>query len=166
MLVVAVKLAAVTLVMVLGLLLAARAARAGGRPGGPGIRVVGRHGLAKGATVAVLEVDGRRFLVGAGEQHVSLLAELDPTTEALEVGDDAHDARPGPDLALTARRVAGRLVAAHRHARTPHRTGRPTTPGPRIGPLDRLRSLTVRSHVERPDRADGWTRPIHDHPPA
>jgi flagellar biogenesis protein FliO len=43
-----------------------------------GIQVVARASLGRSASVAVLEVAGRRYLVGAAEQSVNLLAELDP----------------------------------------------------------------------------------------
>ena len=60
-----------------------------------GIQVVARASLGRSASVAVLEVAGRRYLVGAAEQSVNLLAELDPdvdlsgattSTEAEEIG--------------------------------------------------------------------------------
>lgn len=162
MLEVAVKLFAVTLVMAGGLVLAARASR-GGRPGS-GVRVTGRHGISKGATVAVVEVDGRRFLVGAGDQQVALLAELEPAPDAEEATDadpaTAADRDAGARARTTAERLGAALASAHRHARRPHRTGPSTTPGPRIGPLDRLRAMTVRTHVR--DRAPrGEQVPIH-----
>lgn len=171
MLEIAVKLFAVTLVMVGGLLLAARANRSRGGPGS-GIRVTGRHGLSKGAVVAVVQVDGRRFLVGAGDSQISMLTELDPAkdVESIEVGvADAEGvaslgrARTGS----TATRVAGFLAAARRHSRPLHRMERSTTtPGPRIGPVDRLRAMTVRSHVSDGERTP-LTRPIHvDDPPS
>ena len=43
-----------------------------------GIKVVARAPLGRSASVAVLEVGSRRYLVGAAEQSVNLLAELDP----------------------------------------------------------------------------------------
>lgn len=42
------------------------------------IKVTSRAPLHRGAFVAVVEVDGRRLLVGAGAQQVTLLTELDP----------------------------------------------------------------------------------------
>ena len=92
MIAVVVKLVAVTLVMVGGLLLTARYARGGGRAGS-GVRVTGRHGISKGAVIAVVEVDGRRFLVGAGDQQVTLLSELEPAEE-VEEADDPVPGRP------------------------------------------------------------------------
>lgn len=162
MLEVAVKLFAVTLVMAGGLVLAARAAR-GGRPGA-GVRVTGRHGVTKSSTVAVVEVDGRRFLVGAGDGQVSLLAELDPTTEADDEPATTTDPSEGVGSRATAARLGAALAAAHRHSRRPHRTGPSTTTGPRIGPLDRLRAMTVRTHV-RDEASPGVEPPIHVEPP-
>lgn len=170
MLEIAVKLFAVTLVMVGGLLLAARANRSRGGPGS-GIRVTGRHGLSKGSVVAVVQVDGRRFLVGAGDNQISMLTELDPAEEVdtVEVDPDAEGiASLGLDrTGTTASRVAGFLAAARRQSRPLHRMERSTTtPGPRIGPVDRLRAMTVRSHVTDGERAS-LMRPIHvDDPPS
>lgn len=170
MLEIAVKLFAVTIVMVGGLLLAARANRSRGGAGS-GIRITGRHGLSKGAVVAVVQVDGRRFLVGAGDNQISMLTELDPAEEvdSIEVGADAEDVA---SLGLartdsTTTRVAGFLAAARRQSRPLHRMERSTTtPGPRIGPVDRLRAMTVRSHVLDGERTP-LTRPIHvDDPPS
>lgn len=163
MLEVAVKLFAVTLVMAGGLVLAARAAR-GGRPGA-GVRVTGRHGVTKSSTVAVVEVDGRRFLVGAGDGQVSLLAELDPAAAEVDEDPPTTAERPaGAGSRVTAARLGAALAAAHRHSRRPHRTGPSTTTGPRIGPLDRLRAMTVRTHV-RDVASPGVEPPIHVEPP-
>ncbi len=170
MLEIAVKLFVVTLVMVGGLLLVARANRSRGGPGS-GIRVTGRHGLSKGSVVAVVQVDGRRFLVGAGDNQISMLTELDPAEEVdpVEAGADAEGvASPAlGQTGTTATRVAGFLAAARRQSRPLHGMERSTTtPGPRIGPVDRLRAMTVRSHVTDVERAS-LMRPIHvDDPPS
>jgi hypothetical protein len=58
--------------------LAALAGRRGGGQAAPALRVTARAPLGRGGAVAVVEVDGRRFLVGAGERSLELLAELDP----------------------------------------------------------------------------------------
>ncbi len=158
MLVVAVKLVAVALVLAGGLAVAARQTmrRGGGTRGH--IRVQARHGLSRTALVAVVEVDGRRFLIGSGDNTVSLLTELDaiPHTVDQEV---AEEAPTSPALA----RAWERLAATYRHSRVgdarpattpraPHRTGH-ATDGPRIGPIDRLREMTVRSRDARPIHA-------------
>lgn len=54
------------------------ARRPGARPA-PALRVTARAALGRAAAVALVEVDGRRFLVGAGERSLELLAELEPT---------------------------------------------------------------------------------------
>ena len=79
----------VSLVVLVGGLLVvrrwSRGGRTGRRTGGAGrvsIRIAGRAGIARGAHVAVVEVGRQRFLVGAGEHGVSLLAELPPSAES------------------------------------------------------------------------------------
>lgn len=141
MVLVAVKLLAVTFVMVATLVALSRFAQRGGRGRGASVTVAARHGIARNAVVAVIEVDGRRFLVGAGESQVSLLTELDP---AAEVADEPATA-PVTGAAPFARLTAA-MAAAITH-RVPHRTGPPIA-GPGIGLLDRLRAMTVRT--ERP----------------
>lgn len=50
------------------------------RPGrSPQLRVTARAQLGRAGCLAVVEVDGQRFLVGAGERSVELLAELGPS---------------------------------------------------------------------------------------
>jgi flagellar protein FliO/FliZ len=51
--------------------------REGARPA-PALRVAARAGLTRAAGVAVVEVDGRRLLLGVSERAVELLCELDP----------------------------------------------------------------------------------------
>lgn len=57
--------------------LAALARRRGGARPAAALRVTARAALGR-AAVAVVEVDGRRFLVGGGERALELLAELEP----------------------------------------------------------------------------------------
>jgi len=47
-------------------------------PGPPALRVEALVALGRSGEVALLEVDGRRFLVGCGTQPLALLAELAP----------------------------------------------------------------------------------------
>ncbi len=61
---------------------AAAASRRGGAGRTPALRVTARAALGRAASVAVVEVDGRRFLVGAGERALELLAELEPASES------------------------------------------------------------------------------------
>lgn len=56
-------------------LLARRPARGGAAPA---LRVTARAALTRAGGVALVEVDGRRLLVGFGERAVELLCELDP----------------------------------------------------------------------------------------
>lgn len=145
--------------VVVGALYALRWAQARGMTarGGPELRVVGRTGLTRQALVAVVEVDGRRWLVGAADQGVQLIAELGPApdghgTAAPPSTTADHDGPPAadPDRAPgTRRRLHG--PALHAPALGVHRTDAPTH-GPRIGPLDRLRAMTVRTHLREPIR--------------
>jgi flagellar biogenesis protein FliO len=66
--------ATILLAIVLAVLVMRRGAPARARM----IKVTSRAALHRGAFVAVVEVDGRRLLVGAGAQQVTLLTELDP----------------------------------------------------------------------------------------
>lgn len=105
------------------------------RPGDPqaSVRVLGRTALSRSAVVAVVEIGDRRLLVGAAEQGVSVLTELDPLDPLATDRTDAVVAAPDTG----ALPVLGDL-----------------TEGPRIGPLDRLRAMTVRTTPPgRPIRA-------------
>lgn len=52
--------------------------KSGKAPKSERLRVTARTALHRNAAVVVVEVDGRRLLVGTSAQHVSLLTELDP----------------------------------------------------------------------------------------
>ena len=100
----------------------------------PGLRVCSRASVGRNTVVAVVEADGRRFLVGGGDQRLALLAELDAHPEDVpEAVDDADEPSDTP-AALT-------LPGWER-----------TSPRPRTGLVDQLRTWTVRSHVRRPVR--------------
>jgi flagellar biogenesis protein FliO len=43
--------------------------------------------LGRSSCVALIEVDGRRFLLGAGERSVELLVELEPFAPSSPPGD-------------------------------------------------------------------------------
>ena len=82
----------------------------GSRPG-PQMRVVGRAGLLRNATVAMIEVDGIRFLVGATEQRVELLTELGEApvgTEVDPVFAQDSELTSGPWMDLLARARSAR----------------------------------------------------------
>lgn len=62
----------------------------------PAVRVVGRQALGRHAGVAVLAVGERRLLLGYGEQHVSMLSELDPVPDLVLEPEPA--AEPGSTI--------------------------------------------------------------------
>jgi flagellar biosynthetic protein FliO len=119
-----------SLALIVGaLLLVRRWAQRGGRAlGDSGVRVLGRTAVTRNAVVAVVEIAGRRFLVGAGDQSVTLLSELDP---AAPVG--------GPTIPLS----AGTDVAPARPAMPSDR--------PWMGLIHRLQLMTVRTALPKAD---------------
>lgn len=124
-----------TLLVIAVLLLARRVVGGRGLARSTGrIRVVERSGVTRGAAVAVVEVDARRFLIGATEHGVNLLSELGP--------------RPAVEGELAAGAVAGGPAA---DADLHHEPAARLAPGELS--LDRLRRLTVRTTVEEPLRA-------------
>lgn len=124
-------------VVVGGLLLVRRLA--GGRAGAlqRQLRVVGRVGLSRAAQVAVVQVGDLHYLVGATEQSVNLLAELDEETVArVLAGHTAAQDAPGHDaLAGLRAGTAQRLTASG--ART-------NVEGPWTGLVQRLQEATLR----------------------
>ncbi len=164
----------VKLLLVGGLMVAAllgmrHAARKGmTNRGGPTLQVVGRVGLTRNALVAVVLVDDRRFLVGAAETGINLLADLDGPIAAPVASTPSAVAMTTPsdlsgliDLDDAARRDeaddadeldAAALVPAGMTTSEAQGPGFDTH-GPRIGPMDRLREMTVRSHLREPIRA-------------
>ena len=132
------------------------------------VRVVGRTALHKSAVIAVVAVGDRRLLVGAGERGVHLLAELDPASASstddvvgtcLDVGGlSATTTTTHEDLG-TAMLPARRMDVSSGVSTTDTRsvpdvlTGLELVPatspvGPRIGLVDRLRAMTVRTPVQ------------------
>lgn len=102
-----------------------------GRSAGPQrtVKVTARAGLARGSAVAVVEVDGRRFLLGAAGNTVNVLAELD----AAAVDE------PAPAPLVASEPVVARPLAAEPVVMR--------TAAPLVSPLERLKSLTVRTPV-------------------
>lgn len=107
-----------------------------------GIKVVARSPLGRNASVAVLDVAGRRYLIGAAEQSVNLIAELDPDVE-LGMVTSSPDSDPTSTEPVNSGPVGARS------------TSRPgvdgSSPGafrqremPRIGFLAQLRRYTTR----------------------
>ena len=156
-----------TLAVIVGALLLLRhwAQKGRGSSSTP-LRVLSRAGVGKGSVVAVVEVGGRRLLVGAAEQGVCLLTELDeepavvPTGATLEdPGTDRALQPPAPDSSPAPATDRQRLLDQLRQgaggtASTARTSTHPSTPGrPRMAPLDRLRHMTVRTPVaNRPSR--------------
>lgn len=123
-----------SLALIVGaLLLVRRWAQRGHSGSQERLRVIGRTALTRTSSLAVVQVGERRFLVGAAEQNVTLLSELDPDDEPV-VAEHTGNSAPGILQAATDRRAANH----------PDR--------PRIGLVDRLRMMTVRSHLEGPIR--------------
>ena len=110
------------------LLLVRRWAQRGGRVGSvDGVKILSRTGLTRGSVLAVVEVAGHRYLLGASDQGVRMLTELDPNAmTALPV---APPAAPLPPRAMD-------------------RAG--IVQGPWMGLVNRLQQMTVRSHPSRP----------------
>jgi len=143
--------------VVVGGLFAVRwwAGRTGNRARGA-IRVVARVGIARSSTVAVIEVGAKRFLVGAGEHSVNLIAELDDTVDVVPsmlpgVQEDPKIA----DRQHTQTEVGGE------HATQPivmsvegPALGADTRVRPRIGLVAHLRRMTTR--VPREVRIHGY----------
>jgi flagellar protein FliO/FliZ len=144
-----------SLALIVGALLLLRHWAQKGRAGSPTpMRVVSRTSVTRGSVLAVVEVGERRLLVGAAEQSVNLLAELDPAP------DLAADTPVRPIAAAPAAPATDRqgLLEQLRHTTLTSTRPRPLSDErPRMAPLDRLRHLTVRtpaaSHPRRPTRA-------------
>lgn len=97
------------------------------RPGlGPALRVSSRTALTRNGVVAVIETDGRRFLVGATDHGINLLTELDR-----EHRDDTEVVVPMESVDLT-------------DENTPMVPPAPLPPGPGKSPIETLRAMTVR----------------------
>lgn len=115
------------------------------------VTVTGRTALSRNAVVAVVKVGDRRLLVGAGEHGVNVLTELSDvpstaTTELPELTDVTElqsQLAAHPQLAMLTGEARTDAVVLPPAADTPSAAA--TTEGPRIGLLDRLRVMTVRS---------------------
>ncbi len=89
----------VSLVVVVAILWFSARRLAGSRGGGaPDLRVVGRLSLSRRSSVALVEVSGRRLLVGVGDAGVTLVSDLGAAEAALEEGRSA----PAPTSAQLA----------------------------------------------------------------
>lgn len=148
-----------SLAAILGALFLVKRFAAKGRLGGAGtdLKVISRTGLTRNATVAVVEVAGRRFLVGATDQRVELLSEID--TDATP-GEAALAAVPTPLVATGTDGTAAASFAdvLNLRAATDAASTSADTNGPRIGLVERLQQMTLRS----PARAQTPWRPSRD----
>lgn len=123
-----------------------------------GVRVVSRTALSKNTVVAVLAVGDRRLLLGAADQGVQLLADI---TEVPGAGEDDGSITTTANDADTSASELGRRDAARASAGTSDLDGAALaallagsdasdvpTAGPRIGLVDRLRAMTVRTPTQ------------------
>jgi len=100
------------------------------RGSAPGrLKISDKAALGKNVWVAVVEIDEKRFLVGAGESGVGLLSELEAVPEVVEETADE-----------------------------PLQSTNGITEQPRIGLVRRLQLMTVRSAAESPWRSFGVRR--------
>lgn len=105
--------------------------RKGGATGRRGaINVISRVSLGRNSAVHIIDVGDRRFLIGTGEQQVNLLSELDQPPE-----DDPAVSETAPVSTDGAPSVVGE----------PDGSGLLTRQRPRMGPMDWLRTVTVRT---------------------
>lgn len=86
--------------------------RSGKSPKSERLRVTARTALHRGAAIVVVEVDGRRLLVGAASQQVTLLTELEPVP--VEPSSRHRDERPSalPVVPVAAATVLERVRRA------------------------------------------------------
>jgi flagellar biogenesis protein FliO len=99
------------------------------------LRVSDKAPLGKNVWVAVIEVDDKRFLVGAGESGVGLISELEALPEVAADVETDSDAQAFTDIATNG-----------------------ITEQPRIGLVRRLQLMTVRGPAQSPWRAFGASR--------
>jgi flagellar biogenesis protein FliO len=100
------------------------------RQGSPGrLNISDKAALGKNVWMAVVEVDDKRFLVGAGESGVGLISELEALPEVA--------AEPAEEPAASTNGI---------------------TEQPRIGLVRRLQLMTVRGPAESPWRSFGGSR--------
>ncbi|MCP4309123.1 MAG: flagellar biosynthetic protein FliO [bacterium] len=90
------------------------------------LKISEKAAMGKNVFVAVVEVDDKRFLIGAGESGVGLLSELEPLPEVVE--------EPAEEVADTTNGI---------------------TEQPRIGLVRRLQLMTVRGPAQTPWRLFG-----------
>ena len=101
------------------------------------VRVIARTGLARGAVLTVVQAGDRHLLLGVTDHQITLLTEL--SHEAALSAEGPYD--QGASFVPEAMDASG--SASPREA----------VSGPRMGFVDRLRDMTVRSTPPRPPRA-------------
>lgn len=154
--------------LLIAVLLVVRRSVTRGRIGGGGtqLRVSGRTGVARGASVAVVEVDRRRFLIGASEHGVGLISELGPAAttpdgaqpqEIVLPGepaptDTAGDGGPVGDGGPSGTAPTRATVSGPQDGWAEIAPESTQDDGPRSGLVHRLQQMTVRTHVEAPLR--------------
>lgn len=146
--------------LIVGLLLLVRWwSQRGGGGRSRNLQVTARASLSRTANVAVVEIDGRRYLVGGSDSNVSLLTEL-PGTHPVAAADKVPvvlgmDADSGTGVAADDFPAAtGDAPLADLASALPKELeGLELTPaGPRNGLVDRLRAMTARTAIGRPPR--------------
>jgi flagellar biogenesis protein FliO len=109
--------------VLLGVILIALTMRRGGPARARSMKITSRTALHRGAYVAVVEIDGRRLLIGAGTQQVTLLTELGPAPDPAPVAPTATEPLPLSTVADAPADDHGTLIDRVRRATT--RTPRP-----------------------------------------
>jgi len=143
-------LGSVAVVLVLVVLSARLARRAGVRGPGTGLKVVDRTGLTREASVAVVEVAGKALVLGVTSHGVNVLAELDPkdisrAKGAAAAGGPARAPLPRVVRIPTVAEQAGPAQAAGAGTGTGQAGGSILSPGTWRQGLEALRDLTTRT---------------------
>ena len=143
-----------SLAVVLGLLwvLQRRLSRGSGSRAANVVTVVGRQGLGQKASVVVVDVDGRRFVLGVTEQSISVLHDGE--------SDQAGASSGGAGISAV-RAEAGNARSAVAFARSLHAASGGPTLVPNTVPSD-----TVSSDTDAPAEPPLTFRPRRDRSPA
>jgi len=108
------------------------------------LRISDKAALGKNTWVAVVEIDDKRLLVGAGESGVGLISELEALPEPAEKPAEERVEEPAME-AVPATAAAGAAPNG-------------ITEPPRIGLVRRLQLMTVRGPAQSPWRSVGASR--------
>ena len=106
---------ALSLAVVVGLLWVLQRRMQKGTRRGPKaslVSVVGRQGLGQKASVVVVDVEGRRFVLGVTEQSVTVLHDAPNPAESFATTLQAADAADAADAGTTTRRSAAITATA------------------------------------------------------